>query len=170
MNKKMLFIYLILFISTARAALPLPLMLTGCGDSIHVRARPVMPPLPEPAGLRPCCAFGYNLHVEVLKFPVPLWKLDNIVTAGNLGRHHYSDTFLYGLGSLVGFGSGHNGVIHTSHGGFIDTAHVRDCADMTVWLFTHLLPELGQAFMLRPEEELHSVGLYSGLLLPLIPW
>lgn len=37
---------------------------------------------------------------------------------------------------------------------------------MTVWLFTHLLPELGQAFMLRPEEELHSVGLYSGLLLP----
>ncbi len=154
MNKKMLFIYLILFMTSARAALPLPLLLTGSGDSIHVRAWPVMPPLPEPAGLRPCCAFGYNLHVEVLKIPVPFWKLDNIVTAGNLGRHHYNDTFLYGLGSLVGFGSERNGIIYTSHGGFIDTAHVRDSADMTVWLFTHLLPELGQAFMLRPEDEL----------------
>lgn len=154
MNKKMLFIYLILFISTSRAALPLPLMLTGSGDSIHVRAWPVMPPLPEPAGLRPCCAFGYNLHVEVLKIPVPFWKLDNIVAAGNLGRHHYNDTFLFGLSSLVGFGSERNGIIYASHGGFIDTAHVRDSADMTVWLFTHLLPELGQAFMLRPEDEL----------------
>lgn len=65
-----------------------------------------MLPLPEPAGLRPCCAFGYNLHVEELKIPVPLWKLDNIVTAGNLGRHHYSDLFCTVWGRLSGSAAG----------------------------------------------------------------
>lgn len=76
------------------------------------------------------------------------------MAADNLGRHRYNDNFLSGLSSLTGFGSERNGIIYTSHGGFIDTAHIRDSADMTVYIFTHLLPELGQAFMLRPEDEL----------------
>ncbi|EBF9198800.1 DUF4056 domain-containing protein [Salmonella enterica] len=154
MNKKVLLICLLLFMTSVRAALPLPLMLNGDGDSVQTHAWPVMPPLPEPAGLRPCCAFGYNLHVKVLNIPVPFWQLNNIVMAGNLGRHRYNDNFLSGLSSLVGFGCERNGIIYTSHGGFIDTAHVRDSADMTVFLFTHLLPELGQAFILSPEDEL----------------
>ncbi|EDS5484541.1 DUF4056 domain-containing protein, partial [Salmonella enterica subsp. enterica] len=44
MNKKVLLIYLMLFMTSVRAALPLPLMLNGDGDSVQTHAWPVMPP------------------------------------------------------------------------------------------------------------------------------
>ncbi|WP_262822213.1 DUF4056 domain-containing protein [Escherichia coli] len=35
----------------------------------------------------------------------------------------------------------------------MDTAHVRDTADMTVWIFPNLWPRLGEAFSLNPGRE-----------------
>ncbi|WP_143362482.1 DUF4056 domain-containing protein, partial [Escherichia coli] len=64
--------------------------------------------------------------------------------------HHYNDSFVSGMLSLAGGGREHNGIIFTTQGGFVDTAHVRDTADMTVFIFTRLWPRLGQAFVLSP--------------------
>ncbi|HAT1681591.1 TPA: DUF4056 domain-containing protein [Klebsiella oxytoca] len=113
-----------------------------------------LPPLPPPQGLRPCCAFGYHLQAEVLGIPVPFYQIDNVVTAGDPGKHRYNDSLLAGLANLMGMGHEHNGIIYTARGGFIDTAHIRDTADMTVYLFSQLMPELGHAFILRPDDEL----------------
>lgn len=139
-----------------RAVLSLPLRLDG--DDRLTRwtwtVWPVMPPLPLPDGLRPCCAFGYDLRVKVLNIPIPFYQIHNVVTVDRLGEHHYNDSLVAGLVTLAGFGREHNGIIYTSRGGFIDTAHVRDSADMTVYLFTHLLPVQGQSFTLFPGDEL----------------
>ncbi|EPG8535994.1 TPA: DUF4056 domain-containing protein [Klebsiella aerogenes] len=111
-------------------------------------------PLTPPQGLRPCCAFGYNLQAEMLNIPIPFYKLDNVVTADDLGNHLYNDSLMAGIANLAGMGRERNGIIYTSHGGFIDTAHIRDTADMTVYLFSQLLPKLGQSFVLRLDDEL----------------
>ncbi|EIY0670656.1 DUF4056 domain-containing protein [Salmonella enterica] len=146
--------WLMLAALPVQAVLPLPLDLTGNGRGTYSPVWPVMPPLPQPGGLRPCCAFGYDLHVKVLNIPVPFYQINNVVTVNSLGSHHYNDSLAGGLATLAGFGSEHNGIMYTSRGGFIDTAHVRDSADMTVYLFTHLLPLLGQSFTLLPGDEL----------------
>ncbi|HBB6657785.1 TPA: DUF4056 domain-containing protein [Salmonella enterica] len=118
-----------------------------------VQSAPIAALFP-PHGLRPCCAFGYNLQVEVLNIPVPLYELDNVVTVDDLGKHLYNDKPMAGLANLVGMGRERNGIIYTSRGGFIDTAHIRDTADMTVYLFSQLLPKMGQSFVLRLGDEL----------------
>ncbi|EFO2623826.1 DUF4056 domain-containing protein, partial [Escherichia coli] len=134
----------------AQAVLPLPLWLDG--KEMTTSAWPVMPPLSPPEGLRACCAFGYDLGVRVpwLRTPLPFFHLDNVVEVGSTGGHHYNDSFVSGMLSLAGGGREHNGIIFTTQGGFVDTAHVRDTADMTVFIFTRLWPRLGQAFVLSP--------------------
>lgn len=139
-------------ISPANAALPLELHLST--DSVASRAWPVMPPQPQPQGLRPCCAFGYDLHAELAGLPVPFYQLDNVVTTSELGHHHYNDRLFAGLLDLAGLGGESNGIIYTARGGFIDTAHVRDTADMTVYLFSQMLPRLGLPFTLTLDNEL----------------
>lgn len=136
----------------ACAALPLELHLST--DTAAARAWPVMPPQPQPRGLRPCCAFGYGLHVELMGLPVPFYQLDNVVTTGELGHHQYNDRPFAGLLDLAGLGRERNGIVYTARGGFIDTAHVRDTADMTVYLFSQLLPRLGLPFTLTLDNEL----------------
>ena len=111
-------------------------------------------PLPPPDGLRPCCAFGYDLNAEALGVPIPFYRLNNVVEADTLGRHRYNDSLFGALASLAGLGNEHNGVLYTRRGGFIDMAHVRDSADMTAYIFSHLYPRLGQAFQLNLGDEL----------------
>ncbi|HEC8924915.1 TPA: DUF4056 domain-containing protein [Salmonella enterica subsp. enterica serovar Stanley] len=147
-------VWLMLVVLPVRAVLPLPLRLAGDDRLTCWKVWPVMSPLPQPDGLRPCCAFGYDLRVKVLNIPIPFYQIHNVVTVKRLGSHHYNDSLMAGLVTLVGLGREHNGIIYTTRGGFIDTAHVRDSADMTVYLFTHLLPVLGQSFTLLPGEEL----------------
>ena len=86
--------------------------------------------------------------------PVPFYQLDNVVPAGHLGLHQYNDSMLAGLENLTGLSRENNGILYTTHGGFIDTAHVRDTADMTVYIFSQILPKLGQAFTLDLDSEL----------------
>jgi hypothetical protein len=92
------------------------------------------PDLPPPEKLRPCCAFGTQMKVRMGFLPVPLVALGNIVGADDLGPHRYDN------GILTVDSSDHrgwidtekNGVAYTCRGGFIDIAHVRDNADLTV--------------------------------------
>ena len=113
-----------------------------------------LPSLQKPEGLRPCCAFGHNLRAELKGMPVPFYRLDNIVESHQLGIHRYNDSMIRGLTSMVGGGSEKNGIIYTTHAGFIDTAHVRDSMDMTYWVASQLLQHQGSGFCVSLSDEL----------------
>ncbi|TQO04874.1 UNVERIFIED_ORG: uncharacterized protein DUF4056 [Citrobacter freundii] len=134
-------------ISSVQAGLPVPVRLDGCPGKTDI-VWPVMPPLPEPDGLRTCCAFGYDMRVRLpgMTAALPFYRVDNVVGAGTTGGHRYNDQQF--TATLNGAPAEHNGIAYTVRGGFVDTAHVRDTADMTVWIFTHLWPRLGEAFVL----------------------
>ncbi|EKK5329135.1 DUF4056 domain-containing protein, partial [Salmonella enterica] len=151
---RVIFLALLFLAGSARAALPLTLYLSSLPMPVASEAWPTMPPQPLPKGLRPCCAFGYDLHAELLGLPVPFYQLNNVVTVDSLGHHQYNDHLYSGVANLIGLSGENNGIVYTLRGGFIDTAHVRDTADMTVYIFSQLLPKLGQAFTLNLGEEL----------------
>jgi hypothetical protein len=96
-----------------------------------------VPHIPPPRNLRPCCAFGSGLHVTLMSFPVPGVEVVNIIGLDTLGPHNYDNGALAFEASRPG-GSAltneRNGLIYTCRGGFIDTAHVRDWADWTLFL------------------------------------
>lgn len=111
-------------------------------------------PLPQPNGLRPCCAFGYNLKAKLFGIPVPWYQLDNVVAPAQTGQHRFNPDFLDTLSTLIGLNSEHNGLVYTRRGGFIDLAHLRDSADNTLWLFSHIWLRMGQATTLKLDDEL----------------
>lgn len=113
-----------------------------------------LPSLQKPEGLRPCCAFGHDLRAELKGAPVPFYRLDNIVESHQLGTHRYNDSVIRGLTSMVGGGSEKNGIVYTTQGGFIDTAHVRDSMDMTYWIASQLWQHQGSAFRVSLSNEL----------------
>ncbi|EOS8314510.1 DUF4056 domain-containing protein [Vibrio parahaemolyticus] len=104
--------------------------------------------LKAPVGVRPCCAFGVDLKAQLGSVPVPFFSLENVLSSSEVGTHHYND------GSLLGLNEEANGIIFTELGGFIDTAHVRDTADYTYYLFTLNQHYLGRAAHLNLPEEL----------------
>lgn len=79
-------------------------------------AWPVTAPLSPPDGLRPCCAFGYNLKAQALGIPVPFYQLSNVVDADRLGTHHYNDSAFNAISNLLGFGSEQLGLIYSHRG------------------------------------------------------
>ncbi len=95
-----------------------------------------IPSLPAPKALRPCCAFGNKLKVKLGEMPLAGFSLDNIRAPADLGPHKFDN----GLVSLdLSDNRGwidleNNGLVYTCRGGFIDVAHVRDNADMTIFL------------------------------------
>ena len=50
--------------------------------------------LSPPESLRPCCAFGYDLHVRAVGIPIPVYQIGNVLTLDSLGKHHYNDSAL----------------------------------------------------------------------------
>lgn len=118
------------------------------------RPWPVLAPLPLPDRLRPCCSFGYNLSVKLFNIPVPLYRIHNIVQPGKTGHHRYNGNGFSTILDIMHIGNENNGIIHTLHGGFIDTAHVRDSADMTLYIFSQLWPQFGQNLTLQLSDEL----------------
>jgi hypothetical protein len=96
-----------------------PFVQAGENDdlSIHVYSAPF--------DLRPCCAFGMDLKADLGNMHVPGFKLTNIRSQPDLGPHTYNSGIIPGE---------NNGVAYTCKGGFIDTAHVRDNADITLFL------------------------------------
>jgi hypothetical protein len=135
-------------------AKPLETLITSQPTGESQIVWPVAAPLPPPGGLRPCCAFGYNLKAQAWGIPVPFYQLGNLVDADRLGTHHYNDSAFNAISNLLGIGSEQLGLIYTHRGGFIDIAHVRDTADNTLFLFSQLLPRLGQQWHIDLSPEL----------------
>ncbi|EOD80925.1 hypothetical protein D515_04904 [Grimontia indica] len=96
-----------------------------------------------PVGVRPCCAFGKDLKAQVGGVPVPFFSVGNVLEAKGVGNHQYNDGSQGVSSSLLGIGEEHNGLIFTQKGGFIDTAHVRDTADFTYYLFNEIRYRIG---------------------------
>ncbi len=147
---------LILLSSSCSSQVKLPILpdLSTSPLQQATRVWPTVERLSAPDGLRPCCAFGYNLKAQALGIPVPLYQLNNVVEADELGEHHYNDSLLGAVANLMGISSEQDGLVYTVHGGFIDIAHVRDTADMTLFLFSHIWPRLGQEQTIVLSEEL----------------
>ncbi len=121
----------------------------------HVRAED-MPWIPAPRRLRPCCAFGTSLHVRLMSIWVPGLELPNVIGLEDLGPHNYDNGALALEASRPGGAivtNENNGLVYTCRGGFIDTAHVRDWADWTLFLRTGLgrTLESGLQIELPPE-------------------
>ncbi|EGV3807851.1 DUF4056 domain-containing protein [Vibrio parahaemolyticus] len=110
--------------------------------------------LKAPVGVRPCCAFGVDLKAQLGSVPVPFFSLENVLSSSEVGTHYYNDGSESVSGSLLGLNEEANGIIFTEQGGFIDTAHVRDTADYTYYLFTLNQHYLGRAAHLDLPEEL----------------
>ncbi|AFJ48496.1 DUF4056 domain-containing protein [Shimwellia blattae] len=138
----------------ARASIPIPVDLRPEPDTTVQTAQAVTAPLEAPDGLRPCCAFGYNLKAQAFGIPVPFYQLGNVVEAEHLGEHQYNNSFMGVSAKLLGLSDETDGILYTGRGGFIDIAHVRDSADVTLWLFTHIWPQLGKAQSIILDEEL----------------
>ncbi|WPM85737.1 DUF4056 domain-containing protein [Apirhabdus apintestini] len=66
------------------------------------QAWPVTAPLSAPGGLRPCCAFGYNLKAKLGFIPVPLYRVNNVVDTESLGHHAYNDSLLGAARQIAG--------------------------------------------------------------------
>ena len=96
----------------------------------------LQPDFSVPDHLRPCCAFGHDLEVNVASLPIPVVAVRNVVDPGSLGRHAYNGGLVSPKhGVREGFFSDEeNGLVYTCRGGFVDIAHVRDYADWTVFL------------------------------------
>ncbi|KYN89516.1 hypothetical protein ATY35_11225 [Vibrio cidicii] len=109
-----------------------------------------------PVGVRPCCAFGYDLKAQLGGIPVPFFSVGNVVDADQIGQHHYNDGSQSVSGNLLGFGDEQNGLIFTQEGGFIDTAHVRDTADFTFFLYQQNRERLGQTSQIDLTQELRT--------------
>lgn len=120
------------------------------------QAFPVADKVSAPDGLRPCCAFGYDLQAKLGPVLVPFYTISNVLTAADLGEHVYNDSFWFGAAEVIGLSNENLGLIYSRHGGFIDIAHVRDTADYTYYLFTQIYPHLGNARMLILSDELFS--------------
>jgi hypothetical protein len=122
--------------STADAAI---LLESKAGQSARNLMQEEVPEIPIRERLRPCCAFGTDLQVRVGAVPVPGFRIGNIIGADEVGPHTY-DSGAMTRSSQAGYsGFRHregNGLLYTCRGGFIDTAHVRDYIDWTVYLGT----------------------------------
>ncbi|MFO0575319.1 MAG: DUF4056 domain-containing protein [Polyangia bacterium] len=96
-----------------------------------------VPVIDAPRGLRPCCAFGDDMKVK-LGVEIPGYQKENIISVEEVGTHGY-DNGLLGIESSHGKANlEKNALLYTCRGGFIDTAHVRDNADLTLFLSMHL--------------------------------
>ncbi len=99
-----------------------------------------IPEIAYPHGLRPCCAFGADLPVQVGRIPVPGVEIGNLVGPEGVGPHRYDNGFVsMQRGDPRGVvDRENNGILYTCRGGFVDLAHVRDNADNTLAIVSAL--------------------------------
>lgn len=96
-----------------------------------------------------------DVGVRIGAIPVPGYRIGNVIGPEDLGSHRYdSGLLLIGGSSDDDQGKGeNNGIIYTCRGGFIDTAHVRDYADWTIFLASHVCHGLEQGLVLELPDE-----------------
>lgn len=109
-----------------------------------------------PVKVRPCCAFGNDQKVKVGPVKIPFYEQANTLDINGLGLHAFGSGVLsYQHDELTDSSRfEHNGLIYTQRGGFIDTAHVRDTADLTIALFFKIYPKLGEGHIIELIPEL----------------
>ena len=127
--------------------------------SVEVLARELrptgIPEIPMRTHVRPCCAFGHGLKARLGQLPIPGIDIDNLKVIDEIGPHRYDSGFVMvgsdGFGEFLG--DEKNGLIFTCRGGFIDSAHVRDYADWTIFLTARIIPRLGEGLTLELPDE-----------------
>lgn len=82
--------------------------------------------LSPPSVIRTCCSFGADLSLG----GIPFLKRTDITSISEIGLHHY-----------LGDKEENNGNIYTRRGGFIDMGHLRDCADMTAFMYKLIISQ-----------------------------
>jgi hypothetical protein len=115
----------------------------GSTPALYRLLRPTgVPDIPPPQHLRPCCDFGYDLKLRYTFLPILGATISNLRTLDEVGPHHY-DSGVMTVGSRGEFLSEeNNGLVFTCRGGFIDTAHVRDYSDWTIYLGSRIFEQL----------------------------
>ena len=100
----------------------------------------VIPDVPEPQRLRPCCIFGNDVGVQVGRIRVPGYEVQNVLDISELGTHQYNKgtVALQPRGGERLISDEASGILYTCRGGFIDIAHVRDNADRTFYLVSQI--------------------------------
>lgn len=116
--------------------------------------REMTPDFDPPIHLRPCCAFGKDLAVQVSNLPIPGYRVANVVTVEDLGHHVYDAGFAGKGTDREVKANENNGLVYTCRGGFVDIAHVRDYADWTVYLAHKFWRHLGEALTIELPPEL----------------
>lgn len=94
-----------------------------------------LPHLGLPHHDRFCCAFGMDMQVDFAGMHVPFFQVSNVISTDQLGDHVYD----LPSGTIDGEP---NGLIYTCRGGWIDTAHVREDADLVLYLALAMAPTL----------------------------
>lgn len=92
--------------------------------------------VPPPRIIRTCCGFGAEVGIA----GVPFAKKTDITSREIMGTH----TFMGGK-------TENNGNIYTRRGGFLDTGHLRDCADWTAYLYNLIKASQKDASFARTE-------------------
>lgn len=133
----------------SKAAVDPRLVARAMNDSVDLptqRINPAaLPIIKPPVSIRPCCAFGMDLTAKLGEVPVPGYKNGNLLSAEEVGPHGY-DSGLTGV-------SENNGLVYTCRGGFIDTAHIRDNGDRTLYLAMEIARQLPAGFTINMPEE-----------------
>lgn len=116
------------------------------GDPIEL-AQPFdpksVPDIEVPDKIRPCCAFGQDMHAKLGPVPIPIFENKNVLGPGEVGPHGYDG----------GPEREHNGLVYTCRGGFIDIAHIRDNADRTLYLALQIVRALPGGLEIKMPEE-----------------
>lgn len=142
---------------TVAAVMLLAAMCSGCEEKWDTTQHPVrdeeldsaffsgldsgvIPDVPEPQSLRPCCIFGNEVGVQVGRVPLPGYEVQNILDVSELGAHQYNKgaIALQPRGGERLLSDEASGILYTCRGGFIDIAHVRDNADRTLYLISQI--------------------------------
>lgn len=94
-----------------------------------------VPTLDPPQHARPCCAFGMDLHVDFAGLQVPFFEVGNVIDPTEITTHAYS---VFDVAPEPET----NGLVYTCRGGWIDTAHLHENADNTVFFALRIAPHL----------------------------
>jgi len=106
------------------------------GGPTHGFDPAAIPEPPEPTNLRLCCVFGGDFKIVYGVVPIPGYVLHNMRGPEEIGPHKYNVGLLESVSSEEpgGLERENNGLVYTCRSGFIDLAHLRDYADITVYL------------------------------------
>lgn len=114
-----------------------------------------IPSIPVRKKLRWCCAFGTDLRVKLGKMTLPWLKVGRVLNVDELGPHRYDGaTAAIDDRRKNAFPKGeHNGLMYTCHGGFIDTAHVRETVDWAAFFISEFDRHLEEGSVLELGDE-----------------